>query len=181
MFEVEQKFPVDSLEAVHERLLALGGEVDTPVDQVDAYYRHPSRDFAQTDEALRIRRIGERNLVTYKGPKIDSTTKTRREIELPLPSGTDGAAEFAELLTALGFTLVTEVHKVRTAVHLQWQGRAVEAALDKVARVGAFVELETSAEEPQLAEAKACLASLAKELDLTTTERRSYLEMLLEE
>ncbi|MBI3464722.1 MAG: class IV adenylate cyclase [Planctomycetes bacterium] len=179
MFEVEQKFPVECLDEMCERLIALGGKLDDPLEQVDAYYRHPSRDFAQTDEALRIRRIGQRNLVTYKGPKIDSTTKTRREIELPLPPGNAGAAQFAELLTALGFTLVAEVHKVRRAVHLIWQARAVEAALDDVAGVGEFVELETSADEAELADAKACLASLAKELELTTTERRSYLEMLL--
>lgn len=179
MFEVEQKFPVNGLDETLQRLVALGGDVDAPIEQIDAYYRHPSRDFAKTDEALRIRRIGERNFVTYKGPKIDATTKTRREIELPLPTGADGAAQSAELLTALGFTLVAEVHKRRRPVHLSWQGRTVEAALDDVAGVGTFVELETSADEAQLSDAKACLASLAAALELTATERRSYLELLL--
>ena len=44
----------------------------------------PCRDFAQTDEALRIRTVGDTSFVTYKGPKLDATTKTRRELELPL-------------------------------------------------------------------------------------------------
>jgi len=178
MFEVEQKFPVERLDETLQRLIALGAEVDAPLEQIDAYYRHPSRDFAKTDEALRIRRVGERNYLTYKGPKIDATTKTRREIELPLSSGA-AAANFAELLTALGFTLVAEVHKRRQPLHLSWQGRIVEASLDNVAGVGVFVELETQADEAQLSAAKACLDSLAGELGLTRTERRSYLELLL--
>ena len=98
MFEVEQKFPLKRLEETRERLISLGGEMAAAIEQIDGYYRHPARDFAKTDEALRIRRLGERNFVTYKGPKIDATTKTRREIELPLPSGITGAAQFAELV-----------------------------------------------------------------------------------
>jgi adenylate cyclase class 2 len=180
MYEVEQKFRVERLDETLARLLALGARAETPIEQVDAYYRHPTRDFSRTDEALRIRRVGERNFVTYKGPKIDSATKTRREIELPLPPGAAGAAQFAELLTSLGFTPVAEVLKRRVPVHLSWQGREVEAALDDVAGVGVFVELETSADDAQLTPAKACLASLAAELGLGATERRSYLELLLE-
>ena len=178
-YEVEQKHPVEDERALFERLAERGVEVGPRVEQMDHYFAHPARDFARTDEALRIRTVGDKSFVTYKGPKVDTATKTRREIELPLPSGNTGAAQFAELLTALGFTLVAEVRKSRTPVHLAWQGRTVEAALDDVAGVGAFVELETAADEAELDAAKSCLASLAKELKLTTPERRSYLEMLL--
>ena len=52
-----------------------------PAEQVDTYFSHPARDFAATDEALRIRSIDQENFVTYKGPKLDATTKTRREID----------------------------------------------------------------------------------------------------
>ena len=82
--EVEQKFAVPDLGQLQTRLLELGAKAGEPQLQVDQYFAHPARDFAQTDEALRIRRIGQSNFVTYKGPKIDATTKTRRELELPL-------------------------------------------------------------------------------------------------
>ena len=68
--------------------------------QIDCYYAHPVRDFAASDEALRLRQVGENNYITYKGPKLDTTTKTRREIEISLPDGLQSAAEAAELVEA---------------------------------------------------------------------------------
>ena len=101
--EVEQKFKVASLAAVREQLLALGAEFGEPLDQADTYFAHPARDFAQTDEALRLRRVGGQTWVTYKGPKLDLATKTRHELELPLPAGSDAFERHSELLAALGF------------------------------------------------------------------------------
>jgi adenylate cyclase class 2 len=179
MYEVEQKFPVPDLAALEARFVELGARFGPPVEQVDAYFAHPSRDFASTDEALRIRRIGNRNLITYKGPKIDPHTKTRREIELPLGEGADNFAAWRSLLVALGFRPVADVQKRRRTAEIDWQGRSFEATLDDVTRVGTFCELETSADDSTLEAAKASLHSLAKQLQLTTPERRSYLEMLL--
>jgi len=177
-FEVEQKFRVREPAALLDKLAARQVRLGEPETQVDRYYAHPARDFAQTDEALRIRRIGQANYVTYKGPKLDATTKTRRELELPLAPGDAGAAGFADLLEALGFRTVTEVRKRRHA-QIPWQGRSVELAFDEVDEVGSFAELEILANAADLDAAKACLASLASELDLKDGERRSYLELLL--
>jgi adenylate cyclase class 2 len=178
-FEVEQKFAVADLAAAEQRLVALGGRPDKDVVQADLYFAHPARDFAETDEALRIRRVGERNYVTYKGAKIDSTTKTRREIELDLAPGDEGAGDFQELLVALGFRPVAEVRKRRRTWLLVWQGHEVEAALDEVDRVGTFAELEIASDEAGLDAARKALAALADELGLKGAERRSYLELLL--
>lgn len=90
-YEVEQKFWVDDLRAVERELAQLGVRLGEVIEQVDCYFAHPARDFAETDEALRIRRSGSDCFLTYKGPKIDATTKTRQEIEIPLPQG-EGAA-----------------------------------------------------------------------------------------
>jgi adenylate cyclase, class 2 len=177
--EVEQKFAVDDHRELKRRLMELGALEAGVVEQVDRYFNHPARDFAQTDEALRLRRVGEANFITYKGPKLDAATKTRREIELPLGAGIKHAAEYAELLTALGFRLSGEVHKTRRIMHLNWQGKDVEIALDDVAGLGTFVELEISADEREIEPAKAAIASLAVELRLSRNERRSYLELLL--
>ena len=88
--EVEQKFRATHSAELLARLERMGAVFAEPVVQVDLYFAHPARDFAQTDEALRIRRVGERNFVTYKGPKLDAMTKTRRELELPLADGALG-------------------------------------------------------------------------------------------
>lgn len=178
-FEVEQKFPLADSAAVERRLRELGARDGESMTQVDLYFNHPARDFANTDEALRIRQIGEANFITYKGPKFDATTKTRKELELPLPAGAESAESFAEMLLALGFRRVAEVRKQRRTLNMQWQGREAEIALDTVDRVGSYIEIEFCATEADLDAAKACLASLAAELNLKATERRSYLELLL--
>lgn len=178
--EVEQKFRVPDGPALLRRLEELGFAADGSTEtQVDRYYAHPARDFAETDEALRIRRIGEQNLVTYKGPKLDAQTKTRREIELAVAAGDAAAGQCGELLEALGFRVVAEVRKRRRHATVHWQGQAVEAALDDVDGVGQYAELEIVTNAAGLDTARECVQSLAGRLGLTESERRSYLELLL--
>ena len=112
-YEVEQKFPVAHMSDLEIKLAGLGATLSATEVEVDLYFAHPARDFTKTDEALRIRRKGTSHYLTYKGPKIDATTKTRREIELPLGSEDQSAAAWTELLMALGFTAVAEVRKSR--------------------------------------------------------------------
>lgn len=179
-YEVEQKFRVPDLGRL-ERLLSVRGiDVASPQEQSDTYFAHPSRDFATSDEALRIRRCQTENRLTYKGPKIDRHTKTRREIELPLPSGQAYVDQWTQLLEALGFRLVAVVHKRRRAADIPWQQRQIELCLDEVEGLGAFAELELLAEPEELDAAREAVGALAADLQLTQTERRSYLELLLD-
>jgi adenylate cyclase class 2 len=178
-WEVEQKFRLSDPREMEARLAALGAHFQSPIEQVDHYFRHPARDFAKTDEALRLRQVGIENLITYKGPKIDPATKTRRELELPLPSGNQSLEQFAELLAALGFTPVAKVKKLRQLASLNWEGFAVECALDEVELAGSFLELEISANDQSLKAATISLANLANRLNLGPSERRSYLELVL--
>ena len=180
-YEVEQKFPVDGLTAVEGRLGEHGAEIREVRTEVDLYFAHPARNFVDTDEALRIRRVGQVNRITYKGPKIDATTKTRREIDLPLSEGEETFAAWSEMLEALGFKPVGEVRKERRKAFVQWQGRRVEVSLDQIVGLGTFVELELVTTPEDMEPAKVCIASLAQALGLTGSERRSYLELLLGE
>ena len=175
-FEVEQKHRVDDLAALEARLAALGVKRGDEIEQADQYFAHPCRDFATTDEALRIRAVGDESFVTYKGPKLDATTKTRREIELPLADG----RQFSELLAALGFMPVAVVRKTRRPFLLDRDGQQVHGAIDEVGRLGTFVELELSVDEAGMDAAKRIIAGVAAELQLGSSERRSYLELLLE-
>src|ERR1051326_8625932 len=103
MLEIEVKFRVDDFTALQQKLAELGATLAEERDDADAYFNAPHRDFAQTDEALRVRRIGRRNIVTYKGPRIDKQTKTRTEIEVPFAEGPQADGDFQRLLTLLGF------------------------------------------------------------------------------
>lgn len=177
--EVEQKFRVDDLGGLERQLALLGAEPGEDQVQVDVYYAHPARDFAATDEALRLRRVGSENYITYKGPKLDATTKTRRELELALPAGDEGAHAAAALLEALSFRKVLEVRKRRRHLTLDWQGCEVTVALDYLDDLGDFVELELLANESSMPAAQAAVTALAHRLELRNSERRSYLELLL--
>jgi adenylate cyclase, class 2 len=179
-WEVEQKFRAGDLPAMKAKLVQLGASFAEPMEQIDWYFNHPARDFAQTDEAFRLRQVGEKNYITYKGPKIDKATKTRRELELPLPPGAKIPEEFAQVLIALSFRSVAKVRKSRLPGKLVWQGRHVELALDQIDGLGSFIELEIVADDSELEAAKECVHCLSRELGLTSPERRSYLELLLD-
>jgi adenylate cyclase, class 2 len=179
-FEVEQKFAIANLAGLQQRLLDVGVQWGDSVCQADQYFAHPCRDFARTDEALRIRQVGARNCLTYKGPKIEAATKTRREIELTVQDGQAVADAWRQLLDALGFTLVACVRKQRRNGTVVWQQATVEIALDDVAGVGQFIELELVADDQGLEAARQRILSLGEHLGLSNAERRSYLEMFLE-
>lgn len=179
MLEVEIKYRVSNFATVEKRLGAAKADLIEVRDDADTYFNAPHRDFAKTDEALRVRQIGSRNFVTYKGPRIDPKTKTRSEIETPLADGTEPAAVFMRLLTALGFRAVAVVRKHRRVFELQHGEFMVHVCLDDVENVGRFAEVEIVAEEEKLEPAKTILHQVAAYLGLVESERRSYLELLL--
>lgn len=179
MLEIEVKYQAPNLEAIQQQAAAWGARFDPLLQEADQYFNAPDRDFAQTDEALRLRTVGEDNFVTYKGPKTDAQTKTRTEIEVPIAGGPAQAVQFAQLLQRLGYRPVAVVRKRRTIGHLERGGFALEICLDEVDHVGRFVELEIMAQEAALPAARDVLFHVAAELGLGQSERRSYLEMLL--
>jgi adenylate cyclase class 2 len=189
VYEVELKFRVADPAAVERSLVGLAARFREPVEQIDRYFAHPCRDFARTDEALRLRSIGGDVAVTWKGPRIDTATKTRQELELPLGAVATGGPvagplsstveAWTALLEALGFRRVREVVKRRRAARVPWHGAEVDVAVDTVTGLGDFLELELQARQEEVPQARACLESLARELGCTDPERRSYLELLI--
>jgi adenylate cyclase class 2 len=183
--EVEMKFPLDegAVWATLTKSLRQRGARRAqvrPLREEDHYFNAADREFARTDEALRLRRIGSANFVTYKGPKRDAQTKTRTEIEVSLAKGKEAAEDFLRLLRALGYKDVAVVRKERQIYRLaDLDGFAVEICLDDVAGLGKFTELEIIAPASKLEAARAVIMGLAKELGLNKSERRSYLELLL--
>jgi adenylate cyclase class 2 len=180
MLEIEQKYRVANHSSIETALTAQGVTFDAGVTQVDCYYAHPQRNFAQTDEAFRIRAVGAENYLTYKGPKLDATTKSRVEHEVRFADGPDALAALGEILRNLSFTPASIVRKQRRTAEITLDGFTVQVALDDVRKLGTFVELEiTIADDTQADAAKAVLATLAAELGLTDVERQSYLELLI--
>lgn len=176
--EVELKFRVADQQRLSDSLASLGFRQTHELEQSDEYFAHPCRDFIETDEAIRIRTEGEVTRLTYKGPKLDKLTKTRREIELDL-GGAKTGEQMREVLLALGFKPSGLVAKQRVEGRVDWQDESVLVALDHVQSLGQYVEFEiVVAEESQLPKAQSVLISLAEHLDLGQSDRRSYLQIL---
>jgi adenylate cyclase class 2 len=180
MLEVEMKFVVDGFSAIEAALATREVVVGPSRRDADHYFNAPDRDFARTDEAFRVRTIGQKNFVTYKGPKLDQTTKTRLEIEVPLADGELAVADFRRILTLLGYRPVAIVRKTRRVAEFEREGFEMQLTLDEVDGVGRYAELEVVAPEEQMEAAKAAVQAIAAELGLTKSERRSYLQLLLE-
>ena len=179
MLEVETKYRVADHSPIEARLRTWGATVVADHAEEDHYLNAPDRDFARTDEALRLRRIGAANYLTYKGPRRDSTTKTRTELEVACPPGDDPAAAFLALFGHLGYRRTAVVKKRRHIYELHRDSFRLHVCLDEVENVGRFVELEIVADESREADALTLLARTAAELDLKDGETRSYLEQLL--
>jgi adenylate cyclase class 2 len=180
MVEVEMKFPVADFAALEKRLAEWGGVATGMRQEADHYFNAPDRDFARTDEAFRLRQIATANFLTYKGPRRDAETKTRTEIEVPLGAGDVVARDFIQLVQHLGYRPVATVRKERRIYNLNREGFHIEVCLDNVEGVGRFAELEILAPEDELDAARGVLQQSARQLGLTGSDRRSYLEMLLD-
>jgi adenylate cyclase class 2 len=178
-YEVERKFRLQDPEALLRQATAAGVHFGSPITQTDEYFAHPARDFASTDEALRVRMTDGQCRITYKGPKLSAATKTRHEIELPFADSVRDPGPVGQLLLALGFRSVLKVRKQRRSAqvaHGHWQ---FSMDLDDVQGLGTFVELDTTATEEQISAAERAMAAIAEEYGLSGDVTTSYLDMLL--
>lgn len=197
MYEVELKVRV-AHEGLYQRLESMGANPEARVRQVDTYYDAPHRDFAETDEALRVRREraldpvvpgewadGDANradghrdepdvTLTYKGPLVEDVSKTREERETGVVDGD----ELAGILAGLGFEPAATVEKERTFFDVD----GYTVALDVVSGLGEFVEVEREATEADVAPVREGAIDVLESLGLDPDDgiRTSYLGLLLE-
>lgn len=173
--ELELKAPAH-LDRVEARLRELGASLINVVDEVDIYLQHPCRDFASTDEALRLRRRGELATLTYKGPKLnrDRRVKARSEVEITVSD----VEKALELLGRLGFKKVAEIVKKRSVYDLA----GFKICLDRVEGLGDFIEVECKPSTGELSKARSSILKLARELaiEVEKATSKSYLELYLE-
>lgn len=180
MLEIELKFRAADWEGVRETLAAWGARPLGTREEVDQYFNAPDRDFARTDEALRLRRVGPSTCLTYKGPRRSAVTKTRLEIEVPIADGERPFSDAERMLVTLGFKPVAVVSKRRELFAVARDGMELVVCLDDVQSVGRFVEIEVVVDEELVEPAQAAVLAAAAALGLRDPEPRSYLRMLLE-
>jgi adenylate cyclase, class 2 len=135
VIESELKIPVDVLGEIRHRLAATGAEqLSAAEHEVNILFDTSRSRLAEGGQVLRVRRVGSRQVLTFKGPATyDGAVKQRREIELEISS----SERIAELLHALGFAPGMRYEKKRES----WLLGEIRVELDHTP-MGDFVELE---------------------------------------
>ena len=192
MIEVEIKAKIKDPEHIRKLIEKNKGVYRLSLIHDDTYYNMPKglRDFKQTDEALRIRKSVEfkkdnkannsttNYFITYKGKKVDNTTKTREEIEIQI-SEIEG---MKNLLTNLGFREVFTVVKERDLYEFIFHDKKIEALIDYVPILEQhFIEVELITESlDNVEQNKEILFNFLNSLEIMREEsiRKSYLEII---
>lgn len=176
MIEVEVKAKIDSFEEMEERLSEIGAVKTKREFQEDIYFNSPIVDFADTDEALRIRTTTENDntniFITYKGPKIDQKSKTRKEVEMKI----EDSQKCSDIFEAIGFRKVRAVRKNRQ--YFTYEN--FEISLDDIEGLDPYMEIEIALSDGEdYSEAQNSIFKLFEKLGITDGfERTSYLELL---
>ncbi len=161
--ERELKFPGIELERLKERLQELEAERPGPAAFEDNFILDRDGELAAQGKILRLRTVGQRNWVTFKGPmSLEGLVKVRVEHEIAV----EGAEEARSLFEGLGYQVVARYQKVRE----EWLLGGVTIALDHTP-IGDFAEFEGDGAETV---ARRC------GLDPQKAERRSYLRLYAE-
>ena len=192
MIEVEIKVKIYDPNQVRKRFEENKGVYKISLHHEDIYFNMPKglRDFKQTDEALRLRKSIEFNrdnkmmtqkinyFITYKGKKIDKTTKTREEIEVKI----NEIEDMKNLLRLLGFREVFTVNKKRELYDFKFKNIRIEALIDYVPILEQhFIEVELLTESYEnVEENKELLFQFLENFGIKKQEsvRKSYLELI---
>lgn len=172
VIEVEVKAKIDSFDEMEERIVKIGGKQAKTEFQEDLYFNSPVVDFAETDEALRIRTTNEDIFITYKGPKINKEAKTRKEVEMAIENAEKGT----DILESIGFKKVRTVRKNRK--YFEYEN--FEISLDDVEGLDPYMEIEIALPDgTDYREAQKSIFDLYETLGITDGfETTSYLELL---
>ena len=177
MLEIEVKIKVDK-EKIKNDLINLGFIKESHIYEHDSYFNGDNCNLKNEDKALRIREhIDLKSKETiyqlnYKGPKIDSISMTRQEVEFTVPSFEQGEA----FLNGIGYHVAGEVEKTR----YYYKKDDITCCLDTVTSLGDFLEIEIIATEDKYDDSMTRINSLLNQLSLSMDDsiNTSYLSML---
>ncbi|TFG30193.1 class IV adenylate cyclase [Candidatus Thorarchaeota archaeon] len=183
-YEVEVKLRIENEGPIIKSIIDNGGKRLNTEIQSDMYFDHPCRSFSETDESVRVRtrtspvdsehRSKNPAELTYKGPKIDMTTKTRLEFT----SEVDNIDSVISFLQHTGFKHVATIIKNRDFYCLD----DITISIDSVDKVGLYIEFELIAQDKvDMVRARERIIELIEKLrlDPAKTIRESYLELYL--
>lgn len=193
LIEVEIKAHIQNPDVLRHKFRKKNGTYQFSLLHEDTYYNMPIelRDFRETDEALRIRKSvkyhsdephdkQQNYYLTYKGAKLDSSTKTRKELETIVEDG----MILKDILEKLGFREVLTVKKVRELYTFNYRQKKIEVLIDYLPILEQhFIEAEMRVKsENKIGEARELLLSFLNQFNIGKRDsiRKSYLELIIE-
>jgi len=194
MIEVEIKVRISNPEIILKKFEENNGIYKISLLHEDTYFNMPKglRDFKKTDEALRLRKSIEFNkhiknidqvinyFITYKGKKIDSSTKTREEIDIKI----DDIEKMKTLLKELGFQEIFTVKKERELYEFEFKNYHIKALFDYLPILEQhFIEVEYLTDSKhKIGEFQQVLFDFLEIFGINKEDsiRKSYLELIAE-
>ncbi len=166
MVEIEVKLPVSDPKSFREALLRAGARLEKErYTEDNILYDFRSRELRLKSRALRLREVGRKAFLTFKGtPQPSRRFKVREEFETEVRN----AKQMRQILRSLGLIPTFRYRKFRTV----FRNGPVKVCLDETA-VGNFAELEGERSD---------IVRLAKKLGFSTAQmiKRDYVEMIRE-
>jgi adenylate cyclase class 2 len=153
--EIEKKYRLDKrrLVELNAKLADLGAEFGSEVFEEN--YLHRGGQLEERAAVLRLRKIGDRTILTYKEPvKKDSDFKHRIEHETDVRD----VEAMEKIIQALGYKLSVVYEKHRKT----WHFRDVEIVLDELP-FGLYMEIEGEVEAIEKAEKELGIRDLMPE------------------
>lgn len=139
--ETEVKIPVTDLDAAGDRLRAAGFHLHVArAFEANTLYDTGNQTLRASGRILRLRRVADRNVITFKGQERNGAHKTREEIETVV----DSLEAVHEILVRLGYQPVFRYEKFRTEYKRPEDGHGI-VTLDQTP-IGNFLELEGAPE-----------------------------------
>ena len=153
--EIEKKYHLGEkrLEEITQKLVELGATFEKEVFEVN--YQHRGGDMDERGATLRLRKIGDFTVLTYK-ERVATENGTKTKIEFETNVSDVDAAE--AIIERLGYRLTAVYEKRRK----YWRLDNVEVVLDELP-FGLYMEIEGTAEAIERAQKKLGLKEIEHE------------------
>jgi adenylate cyclase class 2 len=140
--EVKIRVGSESLSEIRQKLFDLGFQLKAErAREENLLMDYADGNLTESGSALRLRKYGDKKVLTFKGPRIeDPRLKIREEIETEV----DSFQRAKSILEALGMSVCFEYGKYREKLLRRGEKEDVEVCIDETP-VGCFVEIEGSA------------------------------------
>ena len=165
--ETEIKLRADDVAAARRMLYRLGFRVHKRrVFEDNTMFDTAARSLREAASALRLREVGGKAIVTFKGKPLESKHKSREELEIDVSD----PARTRLILERLGFRPIFRYQKYRT--EYRQPARSGTATLDETP-IGVFMELEG---QPAWIDRTARLLGFREKDYINSSYGRLYLE-----